>query len=1129
MQCPRCQFKNREEALFCRSCGASLINDILCPHCEAPNPPDSRFCEKCGQNLQLPKAGPPERYSEPRSYTPQFLTDKILSSRSAIEGERKLVTVFFADVANFTSMSEKIDPEEVHQIMDGCFRILMDEIHRYEGTINQFTGDGIMALFGAPIAHEDHAQRACHAALSIQKSIQAYGDKIKSEMGFEFKLRIGLNSGPVIVGSIGDDLRLDYTAVGDTTNLASRMESHAKPGSILVSEITYKLTRDFFQFEAVGEMSVKGKEKSQKAFQLIKPSTIKTRIGASVAKGLIRFVGREDSMSALNDIYERVHSGFGQVVGVVGEAGVGKSRLLLEFINQLPQPGFTYLEGRCLHYGSSIIYMPILDILKSYFKTKEGDREYVLKKKIKEKVLSLDKELRNTIPAFQELLSLQVDDNEYQKLEPKQRRERTFEAIRDLLIRISQKKPMVLAFEDLHWVDKSTNEFIGYLIGSLAKTRIMLILLYRPEYSHPWGNRSYYNRVSVSQLGADSSTKLVKAILEGGEIVPEIRDLILRKADGNPFFMEEFTHSLIESRAIRKRGHAYVMDGKISDVQIPGTLQGIIAARMDRLEENLKHTMQVASVIGRDFAFRILQIITGMRDELKSTLVDLQGLEFIYKKNIFPELEYIFKHAITQEVAYNSLLVSRRKEIHEKVGKAIEQLYSDKLPEYYEVLAYQYSRSGNLEKAYRYSRLSGDKAAAKYSNWEAYEFYKQAINGLDKSPETEENIRHQIEVCLSAYNIILIIGFPDDSIQMIEKGERLSKSIGDYRSLAYFYCHKGAYYTIKGDTASGMKYMQDFSTEANKLGDIAMVAESTTGLCFSYLALGEYSIIPDLVHNVIYEIEKAEKETDIFFGGFFSYSVLCAYYGYSLGWLGDFTKGKDQLKKALDFSSGINSYSDMALAEYSYGLICFIKGEGNNAVEHMRASINFMEQCQFSLMLGAAWSILGGGYYLLGDIETALNYMKEGLKIHTDKGRKSGSPLHYLLMGMVYFEKEDLVMAQNCAEKAIYLASENCERQYGAVATIWNGRILGKRESPNYDQAAEIIMKGIGSLEALKLKPYTSQGYLFLGEIYQNAGEPEKSLTCLKKAEGMFQEMKMDYWLAKTKCLLMEPKSATGS
>ena len=708
MKCPKCQHENPEEAKFCIKCGKPM--EFHCPKCGAKTPVVGDFCMECGHKLRQPIEAPPIDYSAPQSYTPKHLADKILTTRSSIEGERKLVTVLFADVANYTSISEKLDPEEVHQIMDGCFKILMDEIHKYEGTINQFTGDGVMALFGAPVAHEDHAQRTCYAALSIQKALGEYGDKIRKDTGVEFKMRIGLNSGPVIVGAIGDDLRMDYTAVGNTTNLGSRMESVARPGTILVSKNTHRLVRDFFEFESLGKIEVKGKKEPQEAFELIKTGEVETRIGASVAKGLTRFVGRKNSMGALMDAFDKVKSGSGQVVGLVGEAGVGKSRLLLEMRNMLPQGEYSYLEGRCLHYGGSMPYLPILDILRSYFDIKEGDREFLIKKKMEEKILDLDEKLKGVIPSFQELLSLKVDDEDFTKLEPKEKRERTFEALRDLLIRESQNKPLVLAMEDLHWIDKTSEEFITYLIRWLTTTNILLIFLYRPEYTHAWGSKSYYNKIGVDQLSTSTSAELVQSILEGAEVVPELKELIIGKTGGNPLFVEELTHSLLENGSIQRKDYQYVLSRKASDIQVPNTIQGIIAARIDRLEDNLKRTMQVASVIGRDFAFRILQTITGMREEIKSYLLNLQGLEFIYERKLFPELEYIFKHALTQEVAYNSLLLQRRKEIHEKIGKAIEGLYPDRLDEFYEMLAYHATAAGQKERALRYLIRASERA-----------------------------------------------------------------------------------------------------------------------------------------------------------------------------------------------------------------------------------------------------------------------------------------------------------------------------------------------------------------------------------------------------------------------------------
>ncbi len=789
MRCPKCQYDNPEGKKFCRKCGAEL--SLTCPQCGAEILSDDRFCGDCGRDLQKPQESSAIDYNQPESYTPRHLADKILTTRSSMEGERKLVTVLFADVADFTSMSEKLDPEEVHEIMDGCFRILMDEIHKYEGTINQFTGDGVMALFGAPVAHEDHAQRACRAALSVQKTLGEYGDRVRKDYGVAFKMRMGLNSGPVIVGAIGDDLRMDYTAVGDTTNLASRMEGLSPPGGVMVSRNTYRLAKDYFEFHPLGKIKVKGKEEPQEAFELIRTGEVETRIGASVARGLTRFVGRRNSMAGLMEAYEKAKAGSGQVVGVVGEAGVGKSRLLLEFRKGLPQKAFSYLEGRCLQYGGAMAYLPLLDILRSCLDIREGDRERIIKKKIAEKTVGLDSKLSGTVPPFQELLSLKVDDEAYLRLEPQQRRQRTFESIRDLLIRKSQETVLVMAIEDLHWIDRTSEDFLDYLIGWLANAHILLILLYRPEYNHPWGSKSYYNRIGVDQLTIQSSGELVQAVLEGTEVEAELKELILSRAAGNPLFMEEFTHSLLENGSIERRENRYVLNREPSDIQVPDTIQGIIAARIDRLEESLKRIMQVASVIGREFAFRILQTITGMREELKSHLLNLQGLEFIHEKALFPELEYIFKHALTQEVAYNSLLVQRRKEIHGKIGRAMEEIYPERREELCEILAHHYVLSGNREKAVEYLDLANQRATDKDAALEAKAYFDRAMKILEDLPETRTNQARRITLLTNQSNLHQRLSKMSEYYDLLTRYEPVARGLGDQAILGRFYGRLG--------------------------------------------------------------------------------------------------------------------------------------------------------------------------------------------------------------------------------------------------------------------------------------------------------------------------------------------------
>ena len=1120
MKCPECQFENREEAIFCRKCGASLEKELICQNCNSTNPPDSGFCEKCGHDLKAPKVIPSVDYDQPQSYTPKFLADKILTTRSSIEGERKLVTVLFADVANYTAMSEKLDPEEVHQIMDGCFKILMDEIHKYEGTINQFTGDGVMALFGAPVAHEDHAQRACHAALSIQKAIEAYGAKIKGDCDVDFRMRIGLNSGPVIVGSIGDDLRMDYTAVGDTTNLASRMESIARPGTISMSKNTYRLVKDFFQLKTLGKIEVKGKKEPQEAFELIKAGEVDTRIGASVAKGLTRFVGRKNSMGALMEALEKAKSGSGQIVGLVGEAGVGKSRLLLEMRNRINQDETIFLEGRCLHYGSSIAYLPILDILKAFFDIEEGDREYIIKKKMNDKVLVLGEKLMNILSPLQELLSLKVDDEVFTQIEPKVRREKTFEGIRDLLIRVSEEKPLILAIEDLHWMDKTSEEFLDYFIEWLANTHILLILLYRPEYTHTWGNKSYYTKVGLNQLGVESSSDLIKAVLEEGEVAPELRQLILDRAAGNPLFMEEFTHTLLENGSIERRNEQFVLNRKPSDIQVPDTVHGIISARMDRLEDNIKRTMQVASVIGRDFAFRILQTITGMREELKSHLLNLQGLEFIYEKRLFPELEYIFKHALTQEVAYNSLLHKRRSEIHEKIGEAIEKIYVERLEEFYEMLAYHYSKGENFEKAYQYLKFSGNKAVRNYANHEAFSFYSEAFEVLARMHETFENKRKRIELCRLQAPLMVSLGFPEGSLQQLKDGERISEEIGDERSLSYFYSIFANYYSLKGDPMLGIQYSEKCFQEAEKIEDVELMASVGSALALSYFLSGAALKVVDMAPKAIRLLEKAKQESEFFGRPISAYVHLNLFCSSSLMMLGRFFEAETFCEKALCCARSMDHLPSIGDAELYYGYLFAMKGHGKIALDYLKSSLKHLEEGGFLLLLPFNLAFSGLAYHCLGELEMARNHLQKALKMKKDLEMPFMMSHIYNVLSMVHLDSGDLESAEQCAQKALFVAQENKERGFEGMSLTTLGRIIGEKEPTELDKSEKHILKGIKILDDLKLKPTVSIGHFFLGELYANVGLKEKSIENLKTAEAMFQEMGMDYWLNRTKEVL---------
>jgi class 3 adenylate cyclase/tetratricopeptide (TPR) repeat protein len=1097
MQCPKCQFENPEGLKFCVECGNKL--ETKCPKCGFNNSPSFKFCGECGHSLvEPPEEITPIKYSEPQSYTPKFLADKILTIRSSIEGERKLVTVLFADIANYTSMSEKLDPEEIHQIMDGCFKILMDEIHDFEGTINQFTGDGVMALFGAPISHEDHAQRACRAALSIQRAIDAYGNRVKKDTGVDFKMRIGLNSGPVVVGSIGDDLRMDYTAVGDTTNLASRMEGLSRPGGILVSDNTHKLAREFFEFEALGPVEVKGKQEPVRAYKLVKASDIKTRIEAATVKGLSRFVGRKSSTAALMEVWEKVKSGSGQVVGVVGEAGVGKTRLLLEFKNRLPKGEFTYFEGRCLHYGSTMAYLPILDILRSYFGIKEEDRDIIIQKKIKDKVLNLDDKFMHILPPLQDLLSLKVEDKAYLQLEAGEKKIRIHEALRDLLIRDGQSKPLILMVDDLHWIDKTSEEYLGYLIEWLVNTRIILVLLYRPEYTHQWGSKSYYNRIGIEQLTTQSSTELVQAILADGEVVPELRGLILSKAGGNPLFVEELTHNLLENGSIRMKDSQYVLTRRISEIHVPDSIQAIVAARMDRLEESLKRIMQVASVIGREFAFRILQTIMGMREELKSHLLNLQGLEFIYEKSLFPELEYIFKHALTQEVAYNSLLQKRRQQIHENIGQAVESLYSQRLEEFYEVLAFHYGRSDNKDKAIEYIDLASQKAVELSAMEEAMAYFNEAMKLLDELPDNKLNQKRRISFLVKQWPAFLLLLKRVEQYELLTRYEPMAVGLGDPGLLGSFNSLLGTCEWWFGHLSRSIQTLVEAVRLCEEVGDNEMAGLASMGLQWSYYWIGDMDKVINLREDVRRQLEKAFNPRTYVM----SMSATSMAYSQLGQWGHAISDGHEALNVA-------EEYSNNSLASFAASTIALANNLMNNhsqALEFAELAVQkaptigdkVFSQSHLSLVLchsgevlkgieigselipmyqavgfipGEIWQtlILGGGFFLNGEHEKATQTIKHALELAKQCEMKFFIGWAYRLMGEIALKtnpsQAEEPLAAHQFEECIAIYREIKAENDLALAYVGYGRL--NKAQGKIVQAREYLMKALAIFERL--------------------------------------------------------------
>jgi class 3 adenylate cyclase/tetratricopeptide (TPR) repeat protein len=597
----------------------------------------------------VPATGPTP---SPLSYTPHYLTEKILTSRSALEGERKQVTILFADLKDSTELIKDLDPEDAQKLLDPAIHIMMEGVHRFEGTVNQVLGDGLMALFGAPIAHEDHALRACYAALAMQAAMQEYTEEVRRTHGIEMRIRVGLNSGEVVVRTIGNDLHMDYSAVGQATHLAARMEQLATPGTIRLTAATLRLVEGLVRVNALGPVPVKGMTEPVDVFELVGVTGLRRRLQAAVAQGLTKFVGRESAIEALHQARERAEAGHGQIVAAVGEAGVGKSRLVYEFVHSHHTQGWLVLESASVSYGKATPYFPVIDLLKRYVHVEDGEEPRTVRAKVTGHIFTLDETLQATIPVLLSLLDALPEDSPFLQLDPPQRRQRTLDGLKRILLRESRVQPLLLVFEDLHWIDSETQALLDNLVESLPTAQLFLIVNYRPEYQHTWGSKTYYTQLRLDPLSPESADEFLAALIGNDTSLEPLKKLLIERTEGNPFFLEESVRTLVETGMLTGEPGAYQLAQALLTIQVPPTVQAVLAARIDRLPQDDKRLLQTAAVIGTEVPLSLLQAIAELsEDALHRGLAHLQAAEFLYETILFPERAYTFKRALAFSTA----------------------------------------------------------------------------------------------------------------------------------------------------------------------------------------------------------------------------------------------------------------------------------------------------------------------------------------------------------------------------------------------------------------------------------------------------------------------------------------------
>ena len=1110
MQCPQCQAENKDDRRFCASCGTALA--VACAACGFVNDAGSTFCGGCGTALSKVKPAvppPTSAYASPKAYTPAHLADRILGSRAALEGERKQVTVMFADLKGSMELLAERDPEEARLILDPVLERMMEAVHRYEGTVNQVMGDGIMALFGAPVAHEDHAVRAGYAALRMKETIGVLAEELELRLGLRPQIRVGLNSGEVVVRAIGSDLRMDYSAVGQTTHLAARMEQLATPGSVLVTEAFTRLTESYLHFKPLGLVSVKGLPEPVDVFELSGAEPTRARFQAAASRGLSRFVGREEELKLLSDSLDRAENRAGQVVAVVGEPGVGKSRLFHELVRSTRMRGWTVLETGSVSYGHMTSWMPVRDLLRTFFQLDDRAAPADVQAQVSAGLAALDPSLQDVVPAVLWLLDVPVADPGWAGLDPEQRRQATLDGVRRILVWQSRVRPLLLVFENLHWIDAETQTFLNRLVDGLRGTRILLLVNYRPEYTHGWASKTYYAQVRLDPLAPASAEELLHTLLGDAPDLLPLKSLLIERTQGNPFFLEESTRTLIETRVVVGQRGAFHLAKPLSSIRVPATVQAILAARIDRLDPEEKRMLQSAAVIGREFSLPLLQAIVGGNEgDLGSKLARMQAAEFLYESSLFPEIEYTFKHVLTQEVAYEGLLQDKRHALHARILEAIERLAADRLASEIEHLAHHAFRGEVWDKAVSYLRQAGTKALERSASREAMAFFEQALSALGHLPEDRSTMEQGIDIRLDLRQALVPLADRGRIFDHMQKAEGLARTLGDERRLSWIAYALAHYHYLSHD----QERAQEVGRRALELSsgvDLAHEVAVNVLLGYSLHITGNYRQATVVLRRNI-DVLSGDRVRERFglpiFPAFPSVTsrermVRC------LGELGEFTEGVRLGEEGMRIAEEIDHATSFTAMCLGFGTLLMRREDLDRALPVLERGMEVGRRGSIYVYVFSLAAAVGRAQVLTGRVKEGLALMTEVVNEAASKDAALGQAtrLAWLAEGLLVAGEHE--PAWDRAQQALEISRRFREKGQEAWTLHLLGEVAGQRHPDDHETAERFYRDAMLAAEPLGMRPAVAHCHLGLGELHTRAGRREEAQEYLRTASGLFRDM----------------------
>jgi class 3 adenylate cyclase/tetratricopeptide (TPR) repeat protein len=1111
--------------------------------------PAARFCQECGGALAS-AAGPvvaTDRSSSaaPGSYTPRHLAEKILAARVALEGERKQITVLFADLVGSTELIQGLDTEQAQRLLDGAVQRMMDAVHRYEGTVSHLQGDGLMALFGAPIGHEDHAVRACYAAPAMQDAVRRYADHTRMAHGVAVECRVGLHSGEVVVRLISDDLHMDYTAMGSTVHLASRMEQLARAGTSLLTLTTVGLTQGLVTARSLGPALVKGVAEPVETFELLGAAPVRRRFQAATARGLTRFVGRDVEVAMLQRAADRARAGHGQLVALVGEPGIGKSRLIHELGHASATDAWLVLESGAVSYGRTTAWLPVIDLLKAYCRIEARDDPAIVHEKLVNTLLGLDDALRPTLPAVLTLLDVPVDPSDsveataWQALDPPQRRRQTLDAVKRVLLRESQQQPLLLVVEDLHWIDGETQALLDSFVESLPGARVLLLVNYWPEYEHSWANKSYYTQLQLERLPLESAEALLHTLIGDQPGLRQLGRLLLSRTEGNPFFLEESVRALVESGALVGEPGAYRLARDLPSIEVPATVQAILAARIDRLPPEEKRLLQTASVVGKDVPYALLRAIADppstsvhasagpvdADEQTRTGLAHLQAAEFLYETSIVPELEYTFTHALTHEVAYGSLLQDRRRAFHARIVAASEALYPDRLDEHVERLAHHALRGELWKQAVAYCRQAGARAMARSAYTEATPFFEQALEALGHLPEHPDRLLLAIDLRFDLRTASFELGEHRRAHDLARHAGVLAETAGDQGRLGRALTYQAHHERVTAAHRRAVEIGERAIVIGGELGDLGLMVAAADVAGASSFEMGLYQRAINRFSSSL-ALLAADLPQELL-GQHIAPAVHSrAMLAYSLAWQGDFREAIQRVEEGFEIAETMQHPHTLLMSYEGLGLVSALKGDVARSITALEQARAIQDRWGFG---GGAPAFIGYAYTLAGRIDEAVPSLELSLESAAREGFLPCTSLWTGWLAEANLRAGRLAEAREMAIRAVDLARAHQERGFEGEALYRLGEVVLQIEPFDPARAEGHFRDALAIAEELGMRPLQAHCHLGLGKLHRKMGRLPEARPALDVAVDLYLSMEMAHWVPEAEAVLADIMQASSA